>query len=577
MNLKKIYIGVITSIIAFNLLHAVPIKIPPCIPETSLSYLAYKFGLKVVYGSFDKRKVASFVADASDVEEVISQYQSQNADFLKMDFLKEANTIICYDKKTEEAQKGYLESRLILDGDKKIYAIFPEGKMPIEIMASIDDDGNENKVRDVFAQMIAANPSTTLREAIMAVMKNDKVNACEIMTYISASDDDGDEDRQMFQALLESDDTSKGGKEFAKRMLQLIEDTSKSKTCTLTFYSNDFGREPTLDEIGIFLKNADDKLYELSSKDGASFSAVNMDFWFGRLLAFQSEEFLKYLFDKNLFNAAAPYAFEFYIDPVPSAIAEQKNYKAISLMLRNLHKIKSREMQENVIGNFVNIDKAKLSPNDLDLLLKYAKQFKIERIYVDTSKWIGDELPADYDRWQNFKVSETELAFEREKLIDKTQYHLKLFKYKEPVKIGGIPLRKVEEADYSTPEKAYFSSASERTYEWSKASVYDIANYNEDDFSLYRQWKDWHSGLDPFILLLYKVEISQSGEQKKDSPDIYFLIQLLSDDNMLAAIPMKLDGNQWKFYVSRPRHVEILGDYIQKEIAKTKPKIKDGQ
>jgi hypothetical protein len=556
-------------VFAFSLLsQAEEVKIPASTPETSLSYLTYKLGMKTVFTNIDKRRVSSFTGDTSEPDATLAQYQLQNADFLRLDFVKESNAIICYDKETENVQTELLKSRLVLDADKIIYAILPEGKMRMDISSTIDDPhGDENIIRNMITQRIATNPSTTVIETIMAVLKEEKINTCRILASTAKNCDN---ERQIIEEILDCEANSVELKEMFKKILRETDITSKNETLTLVYESNDFGREPTLDEIATFLKSADDKLYELSCPDGTMFSDLNLNFWFERLLTFQPEKFLKYLFDKNIFNAAAPYASEMYLAPIPSFLAAQKDYNAISLMLHNLHKIKSEEKQKDVVESLVNLDKTRLSPESLKTFLNYAKKFKIERIYIDSSKWVGDDLPDNYDRWKNFKVPDIELGFERDKSIDKTRYHLKFFKHKEPVKIGGTPLKKVEETDYSTPEKAYLSGISARTYEWSKASVYDVANYNEDDFSLYRQWKRWHSGINPFILILYKVEISRSGEQANASPDLFLLIKLLNDDNMIAAIPMKLDGRCWKFYISRSQHADKLGNFIEQEILKIK-------
>lgn len=578
MILKRLLAAFFLSGILILNLFADEIKIPRSHMELSLQYLAHKLGVNMVYTNFDNCMASKFAVEASSFEDVISAYNARNSEFLRIEHIKDSNTIICIDKRNKEKEEflgKILDSKITVDKNKKIYVVLEDKKIMLDISGE-----NEKQIVDAMIWHIAQIPSSTLKGAIIAVFKKDNSKACRIPLAFAdnAEIEEDDEVDKDFNLIIEHMAQTEGREEankFLEAVKKSIEKNKKlSESITIEFLENNFVSEPSYEQILDFLKKSENDQYE--NPDG-SISHMNVEFWLKKNLTFDSLRFIEFLIEKNAFNTCSPYSSEMYLAPIPSILHEESAIGSLAYLLKNMEKIKSRDMQECIVGSFIGLDKSSLDKEAKERLLHYAKLFKIERLYLDTSKWIGDDLPEDYDRWQSFKVPDTELVFERDKLIDKTQYHLKFFKYKEAIKIGGTPLRKVEEADYSTPEKSYFSAISARTYEWSKAAIYDTSNYKQDDFSLYAQWKRWNSGLNPFVLILYKIEVSQIGEQKKDSPDLFLLIKLLGEENMFTAIPMKFDTGCWKFYISRPRHVEILSDYIQKEIGKIDSRIKDGQ
>ena len=568
MNSRKcILLVVLTLALIANSvsLCADKIQIPKYYTEQSVVYLANQLGLRIIYSNYYAHPEANkFSMDVSLSKDSIVKGYNEKNDFLSMSYDSDNALLISCEKEKGLFFNELLGARISLDSKQNAFFATISGKKYKIIMkgeSSVKERiGIQTAVVREWGKSYPTNP--TLKELILTVFKQEGQSNCyiafwvqpplEAVNILKQAVSDGDIPREV--------------------MDNLPQNATEQTSYKLVFLnSNEEWKKPTYEQIAECLKSPKRDLRIKSP-------ARNFEFWFRQALTFDTASFIKYLIDQNLFDLASSrreYEVKFLL---PKVMLDSGDYKAIGYLIKNIDKIKNTDIQTQIVYTFEYFaDKSRLDSESLDLLASLAKKFNVvKKPLADTSRWVGDDLPEDYDRWQNFKVSETELVFECDKAIATTKYHLKFFKYKEPVKIGGIPLKKMEEADYSTPEKAYFSTCSERTYEWSKTSVYDIANYNEDDFSVYNKWKYWHSGFDPFILILYKVEISQIGNKKKDSPDLFLVIKVLSDANRIAAIPMKLDGKKWKFYLCWPRDAEILSGYIGRRYRKRFPKSKMG-
>jgi len=555
------------------------IKIPSCHTEDSLLYLANRLGLNIIYTNFTNCNSKRFYSEAKDIENIISEYQSQNSEILKLEYLKEKNTIICYNNDSEIFLKKLLLSNIIIESGEKIIALLDD-QLQIKLNVIFHEKYFPQKGNLAF-KYFKDHSSSSVYEILSAFFGDGGQYSVKIERF-PIYEKRTEDTIKLLEETLRREDTPSEAHQAINEMLNDIRGASNNKkedkqSCSILISRNRFANNPSYYDLSLYLQKAENESYQHKSEDKQIIDFSDFCFWMKMYLSFESIPFLEYLFTKDVFNKSSPFSRKIFLEQVPFFLLEEENYGAIEVILKNLYKIESKEMKKNILENLVDINKTRLTEKSRKILLDFARQYEIKRLYLDTSKWVGDDLPEDYDRWQNFKVSETELVFECDKTIATTKYHLKFFKYKEPVKIGGIPLKKMEEADYSTPEKAYFSYLSARVLDWAKKSIYDENNFINEDFDLYACWRNWHSGFDPFILILYKVEISQIGNKKKDSPDLFLFIKVLSDANRIAAIPMKLDGKKWKFYLCWPRDAEILSDYIEEEISKTISKIEDGK
>ena len=102
------------------------IKIPSCHTEDSLLYLANRLGLNIIYTNFTNCNSKRFYSEAKDIENIISEYQSQNSEILKLEYLKEKNTIICYNNDSEIFLKKLLLSNIIIESGEKIIALLDD-------------------------------------------------------------------------------------------------------------------------------------------------------------------------------------------------------------------------------------------------------------------------------------------------------------------------------------------------------------------------------------------------------------------------------------------------------------------
>ena len=575
------------------------IQIPSgCYFAETLLYLAYHLKVNLIYTNTDNQLSKSFVGEILDPKKTIESFQEANKDVVDIWYDSEYNSMICTDKRVSEKFQKLMSSKISLHEDGNLYVLIGKKQRRFGLTnrngSYVLKRGKNNEISIMlslfpnrvypcndFIKIFSAD--TTVKQLLLGLVSSEKFpSSCHIYLKIPMSASQKADEKRIAEELQKEIEAIESGATTTttREELALLKDSLAAMRTPVPeedCYEVDIGMQipkdwegPTYEQIADLLKKPRKTLGQAPYQ--------HILFFFYKAIEYDTINFIDALLQYKVFDNdpilcnVMPNSYM-----VPGAIVRSKNYEAVKYLLKNLDSMKSYKMKELIIRAMSKIDKSHLDEDTRDIFLRFAKEFKLEEIYADTSKWVGDDLPEDYDRWQNFKVSETELVFECDKAIATTKYHLKFFKYKEPIKIGGIPLKKMEEADYSTPEKAYFSTCSERTYEWSKTSVYDIANYNEDDFSLYNQWKDWHSGFDPFILILYKVEISQIGNKKKDSPDLFLVIKVLNDANRIAAIPMKLDGKKWKFYLCWPRDAEILSGYIREEISKTISKIKDGK
>lgn len=557
------------------------IQMPPTVGKDDVEYLADRLGLNLVYSNFRGIWILPpsnvFSVDDADLGKLFGKYQEVNKD-RKVHYDSATKTLFCSDVLISPQFDAFLKSEVILNKQRKLQVKI-SGKTVRLLFGGCSKDREEleKKYIDNWERIFPQPP--TAKDLIYYMLVPDKRMECHIniqIPYNWTKKDEEDNKNLLhdIQERLNDKQLSKADKRHYEEIIEILKRPVKfnqdSLEITITYRDkkpSQFWDDPSFEELAEVLKTTNYKLLR------TRFRSPNLTMFFtAKYTIFNTTDFLKVLLGKGVFNH--PPDNNSFVQLIPNYLQLSKNYHVgVQYLLDNIDKISSKKMQKywvSCIGSDGN-NRKYLDEQSLKKLLNLAHEFKLERIYTDTSKWIGDDLPEDYDRWQNFKVSDTELVFERDKTIGKTNYHLKFFKYKEPVKIGGIPLKKMEEADYSTPEKACFSCYSERTFEWSKISVYGIDDYSGNDFDLYNQWKRWHSGFNPFVLVPYKVEITQSGEKRQDSPDLFLLERPLDGDNWIGATPMKLDGKNWKFYISCPAHIDALGDYIKEEILKFDP------
>ncbi len=535
----------------------------------SVLYLTDQLGVNIIWSNFDsdstRRVPMKFSVDDSNLANIIEKYQEANKDIIKITYIKEDNTIICVDKKVESIFEGFLQAKILLDNQHKVYTLLNNKKKGIEINGNARRKSGKESIWDTLLNEWSEKspPNLTMKELIFNVLKTGNINSCHIPILIPHSKYDEDE-KKIIDELKE---TIRGGTVSGEELNRLKEILKNMESPPLVREENSFRiyfkenlpdewKEPTYEQIAQFLNHPKKTLGKPPHR--------HLEFFLRKALEYDSINFLSALIEYKVFDQDPTLVMN--VSPtnimIPDIISKTNNYEAIQFLLKNIEKVKSYKFKETIISCFSSIDQTRLDKECLDIFLSLAKEFKIEKLYLDTSKWIGDDLPDNYDRWQNFKVSEVKLAHEE----DFGEFHLKYYKYETPVKIGGIPLKKFEEADYSTPEKAHFSSLCARTYEWKKASCYD--NYTKDHFSLLNQWKNWHSGFNPFTEILYKVEVTDIRSNQKQEPIVFLVKKLLNDNNYISNTPMRLDKNNWKSVLSWTRIISDLSERIKEKIAK---------
>jgi hypothetical protein len=547
--------------------------------KNALLYLASQLGVNVVHSNLDLQS-KRFSSEDSDIEKAIEKFQVENRELIKIHYDKDRKTIICSDKRIGATFEELLKSKIILDKGSKLHVLFGRKKKELQINGNSLQKSKEAIQEIILTEWGKTFPANlTVQELIFNVFTKEKNSSCEIHIPVRTTPEEEEREKkhiaelkQRIEAIEEGSDKAGGWElEDLKEMFKRMETPTIQEQSSFDIYFHERGskknsekwQEPTYEQVAEFLK-----LSEKGQIMKAKRLHKHIEFFFYKFIAFDAIIFLPVLIENDVFDNPPEMTTQWllYVGSIPHLLMESDDYKAIQYLLKNMHKIKSKEGQKGIIDSFSKLDKNRLDKESLDIFLSLAKEFKIERIYVDTSKWIGDDLPDDYDRWQNFKISEIKLAHEEDKTIGKTRYHLKFYKYKTPVKIGGIPLKKFEEADYSTPEKAHFSSLSARTYEWKKASYY--GDFSRNEYSPLDNWKRWNSGLDRSIEVIYKVEIAGGSSHQDGNPGLFLVKKILYENNKIVAIPMMFDNGKWKSILSWSVHTDILSNYIEEKIAK---------
>ncbi|HOK03619.1 MAG TPA: hypothetical protein PLN24_00005 [Victivallales bacterium] len=566
------------------------IQIPTCkFATTALYYLSDRLGASLIYTDVGCQLNAFSCAD-TDVEILVKKFQEVNKDKIKIYFDRGSWTIFCSDIRISPFFEELLESVVEIGKDGNLYAGVSTIPMRLDINGHFAKEPKQNIGKFYLAnweKLFPKNPK--LQELIFHMFDNEKRLVCHIPIAIPVTEQKNQKGQSVIaelkQIIMEGDATSIEDMERYAKLITLLDTPSVQKQDQISIVIDYSERkrlkrwdDPTFEEV------AEELL--LDKKHPFGKEPFDVGFFTAKFSTFESIEFLSVLLEKGVFNHDPQKSIVsgrqppiFHVNEIPNYLVNSGNYDGINFLLKNLDRIESKEMQRYLTSCFGSkkLDRNRLGDDSINILMKYAKEFQLERIYADTSKWIGDDLPDGYDRWRDFKISETELVLEKDmNTVGKYLYRLKFFKYKEPVSIGGIPLKKMEEADYSTPEKAYFSCCSERTYEWSRASVYNNSEYFENHFDQYSQWKAWHSNVNPFAEILYKVEVSCSPF-RSGIPNIFLVVKQILEKDKLVNVPMIYDEGRWKFFTKWPKIAEILDDYIQKQIVALTQNEKEGK
>jgi hypothetical protein len=590
MNIKRLTVVVFCTgffcLSAFSS-HGKEIQLTNKDMTCNLLYLANQLGVKVIHTNFSPRdlKFKKFSAEGSSIEEIIEKYQEEYKDILKIHYDKDRKIIICSDKRISYTFEQFLKYKIIRGKENRLYVLFGKKKQAFQIRGDrLPGKGGGEIQNNLVAEWGKAfSPNLTVQELIFDIFDRGEIASCEIPFKMGLPRQQGkkekriiDELKRKIQAMEEgSDKESEDGQlERLRGMLERMEQPIRGQDA-LNMYchyqSPEDWKEPTYEQSAEFLKIAGSGPMMPRERHRI------IEFYIYKFIAFDAVNFLSVLLQHDVFDKAparvglwaAIWRGSTIAHEIPRLLEDVDDYEAIQYLLKNMDKIKNKEKQRDIILDWVHIDKNRLDKESRDIFLTLAKEFNVERIYVDTSKWIGDDLPDDYDRWQGFNVSEVELVCEEDKAVGKiqyqTEYHVKFYHYRTPVKIGGIPLRKFEETDYSTPEKSRFSSLSARTYEWKKASCHD--DYPPAYYSPLSDWKRWNSGLDHFAEILYKVEITRVALSQQEASSIFLVEKILDKNNKIVTTPMILDKGKWKSVFRGSAHTEILSEYIEEKIA----------
>jgi len=535
--------------------YASDICVPNYYAPDAMVYFAERMNTKLVVflNGLQNEKTAEFRAklDApeKDTDGVFRQFRSLNPK-IEMIVTDQRKVIFCSAKKQGKDFNDILEATVTYEKPAN-YLLMPDGKRINlrmsglkwnEVPASYDDS-------KFLKSEIQWKVPCKFSDYLVGLMDEHSFRSCIIKRTSKVPT----ELREFIEIQTErkdaqiSSDKLKALSEYVKNS-----ESNAGSNIELEFSEDRFTKEPSPKQLSLYLRQSE-KTMDVNSPEWLD----NPFFWITWHMTSDSVEFMEFLLENKLFDNTSESKL-YLISIIPSILASRSDMNGIRFLLENLHDIKSLERKGEIIEAFRNIDKNTLDEKSRDIFVSYAREFGIEDIYLDTSKWIGDDLPDDYDRWRGFKIPDTELLKEEKISLAGKEFTLKYYKYKEAFRIGGIPLKKFEECDWTTPEKAYISALCARDKKWRNASIYQSNNIPFDTYSPSDNWKPWHAGLKYFTEIIFKVEIKM--EQSDSIPSVFLICYLLDVNGKIVATPMAKEEDSWKTIIS--------WDYMTSELSK---------
>ena len=463
------YALVFFSLICLNKLSAMDICIPNYYALDSLSYFAEKMDLNIVIlgDSLRDKKTTEFkLSFDADKTQILNQFKTANEGDISITYDEKSKTIFCCGKDKGVAFRELLDSEVEYKKPSN-YVRKQDGTKRKLKMYGVSEKENKSYSEEIIIKSEAQwKVPCKLSDYLVSLMAEHNFRHCIIETF----DDSRSELDKIAKEMQRVNFPS--GTERKKEIFEYIE---QSKNINFNFIEIFFSYERFSDEpdFGKLARYLQLNTKIVNKRDPRWLG--NPEFWIVWYMTFSPQELLQYLFENDLFDKTTESRLGL-IYMVPSVLVLRKDKKGVEFTLQNLGKVVNNERKRYIIDILSAFDKSLLDEKSAQLLFSYGKEFGIESLYLDTSKWIGDDLPEDYDRWKNFKIPETELSKEEKVTVDGNELLLRYYRYKEPFRIGGIPLKKFEETDWSTPEKAYISSSCARNNEWRKASLYEVDN-----------------------------------------------------------------------------------------------------
>ncbi len=534
------------SFLLSSSLLAVDICIPAYYAPYSLSYFAETMGFNIVIwrDSLQGEKTVEFKLQSEpEKDEILQKFKTLNSN-LTIIYDKKSNILFCAGKAKEEEFLKMLASNVSYEEPSNFLEEQNARRYRLRINVHNLIESEEEK-RLYYDEERLLKSETQWKvpckfsDYLIELMKEHNFHFCSIQRS-------GDSVSEL-PSLLDEIKKVDFGQEGEQRKANIIEHIKRAKndkeaSIELFFSQQRFSEKPTMEKLGLFLQSSR-KIINRKTPEWLD----KGDFWIAWYMAFDSVNFIQNLLQNDLFDKTAESKI-YFLYMVPSLLLSRQDKAGINFLLRNMDKIQSVERKRDIINAFRNIDKSLLDDEVASILVSYAKDFDVEELHLDTSRWIGDDLPDDYDRWQTFKISETELFREEEIIIDEERYILRYHKYKEPFKISGIPLKKFEETDWSTPETAYISYLCARNYDWYKYSIIcDIDKIPFDVYSLDKIsiWKRWNMNSNAFRTIYFRVDASK---QEKSLPIYSFFICKLVNDKIVTRSLKKLEDNTWRVF-----------------------------
>ncbi|MEM4247722.1 MAG: hypothetical protein QXH80_00480 [Candidatus Nanoarchaeia archaeon] len=188
--------------------------------------------------------------------------------------------------------------------------------------------------------------------------------------------------------------------------------------------------------------------------------------------------------------------------------------------------------------------------------------------------WKGDNRPDDYDCWTDFKIPE-KILIKTEKLNEDAI--LSYYKYAKPFVISGLPLKRIEDIDISTPEKAYISALSAKTDKWQNKTWHIETGFPAfDSFKsiAYGRWYLWNAYPDDHShLVRFRVDLKLNDDyyvflhDKIRVPQIYAEFYKIKPESVVMNIQKRI-GSDYKYLPVKTRELDKIEDYIKVELEK---------
>jgi len=533
-KLSLVFILFITAIF----IDARDVGIPSASLNESMRALATNLKIKLIRIDQSKKKSNVFYFNYDEsVEKNIKRYTSINK-FVHLEYDIKNNILMYWDKTNQTHIEPLLETMLVYKDNKMMVTQSSITNLKISLTA-----------------LEAINPKVdsqaqTFRQFISHIFNdNVKYDRCGISCTWAR---EKPESLKMFLTYFKD--------EFKLTKHQIKEFRNNKNVNDVNIFFLEFKPFGFSQEIFDKILNNPQKVY------------CYMDYYIDYYATFFLKNFLNRLknmnFWQNYSDNKYPRNFTYNII---NSIALQKSELSVFFLLNGISILSNDERRFELIKQLPNKNafNGKIAEKIEEITTKKINWFAYnsEHWNAEKASWRGDNIPRK-DRWGNFNIPEKKEI--SKKYITELNSEIICYKYNKPFVIAGLPLLQFEQSDLKTPEKAYISLYSARTYEWKKKLLYE--NYSRFSYRPFYSWYKWNSGLKKIVEIKYRIDVIGKLKRFTLFPTTHFMTKIQADcegyrNTQYKRITFLIHTNfGWKVMMREDQQTEKIKRYAIKQL-----------